>query len=166
MIHRLCMLALLLCTAGCLATVKHGPATDGGSGIRYYRAAPYLLVYSDSKGGLQWQVLYLPDQSRPMMAEPIVIGGRSEMTFEFRNGILAGSTAVGDTTEVPKAILAAVQAALPLIAGALEAPTTAPQVTVPAPYLYKILVRGSTVEFVGGQGDVDISVLVTAENSK
>lgn len=164
MIHRLLVLGLLLCTAGCLATVKHGPATDDGSGIRYYRAAPYLLVYSDAKGGLQWQVLYLPDQSRPMMAQPIVIGGRSEVTFEFRNGILAGSTAVGDTTEVPKAILAAVQAALPLIAGALEAPK-APPVTVPAPYLYKIVVRGNAVEFVGGQGDVDISVLVT-ENSK
>ena len=83
--------------SGCGGGVTHEPATDVGTGIRYYEPSPYLLIYSNARGGLKWQVVYLPDQTKLMMAKPHVIGGRSEMTLYFHNGMLAGSTEVGDT---------------------------------------------------------------------
>jgi hypothetical protein len=148
------MALVALLAFGCSAAVKYTPATDGGTGIRYYQSSPYLLVYSNGKGGLIWQILYLPDQTKMMMVEPKVIGGRSEMTLYFQNGVLTGSTELGDTTELPKAILAAVQSAIPLLAMTMEVQ----QPTVPAPYLYKIIVEGDKVRFVGGHGDCDIIV--------
>ena len=148
------MIGLWPCLFGCSTTVTHSAATESGIGIRYYQSSPYLLVYSDSKGGLRWQILYLPDQTKKMMVEPKVLGGRSELTMFFHNGILTGSSELGDTTEIPKAIVATVQSALPLIAAALAAPP--PQ--VPAPYLYKLVVKKDQLAFIGGQGDASITV--------
>ncbi len=135
----LCALGVVCMTslAGCVAWVTHSPvksdAGDAGEGIRYYQSSPYLLVYSDSKGGLKWQVLYLPDQTKKMMA---------------------------DTTELPKAVFAAVQSAASLLVKALEA--AAPK--VPAPYLYKIVVTGEDIKFIGGQGDTGIIVSIKEAN--
>jgi len=150
---RLVLPALLVC--GCSSNVTHEAATADGSGIRYYRSSPYLLVYSNGKGGLKWQILSLPDQTKLMMATPQVTGGRVEMTLYFQHGILAGSSEVGDTTELAKSVIAAVQAAIPLLAkaaAAVEPPT------IPAPYLYKIVVAGERVSFIGSQGDTGIKV--------
>jgi uncharacterized protein YceK len=142
-------------TSGCTANVIHTSATDCGTGIRYYQASPYLLIYTNSKGGLKWQILYLPDQTKKMMAEPKVIGGRSELTMYFQNGVLTSSTEIGDTTALPKAIIATIQSAVPLLA---KAAFSAPQPKVPAPYLYKIVVADGTIHFYGSQGDVPIIV--------
>jgi hypothetical protein len=131
-------------------------ATDDGKGIRYYQASPYLLINSNSKGGLQWRILYLPDQTKMMMAEPHVMGGRVEMAMFFHNGVLTGCNALGDTTELPKAVISAVQSAIPLLALAGALAAKPPE--VPAPYLYKIVVEGDGVKFIPGQGDVDIKV--------
>jgi len=149
--------------------------TDSGTGIRYYQSSPYLLVYSDSKGGLQWKILFLPDQTKKMMVTPKVRGGRSEMTLYFHNGILAVSTEVGDTTELPKALIAAAQSVAPLIAVASlsaakaarkkddkEEPKPKPPL-VPPPSLYKIVINGSNVEFIGGEGDAPIIVNIEEE---
>jgi hypothetical protein len=150
-----CLITFMACA--CSAHVAHKPAAPDSTGIRYYRASPYLLVYSNSKGGLKWQILYLPDQTKMMTAEPTVTGGRSEVTLYFRNGILAGSSELGDTTELPKAVLAAVQSVVPLLAlGLLEVKEN----KVPAPYLYKIIVEGDNVSFRGNQGDAGITVPV------
>jgi len=159
------ILALPLCFMGCAATVTHRPvaAADDDDGIRYYQASPYLLVYSDSKGGLQWRILYLPDQTKKMAVEPHVFGGRLELTLYFRNGILAGSAEVGDTTEMSKAVIAAVQAAIPLI-GMLGFDEKQTPPTVPAPELYKIVVEAQGVRFVGGRGDSDIVVTIKDGN--
>lgn len=149
----LALIALLV--FGCSASVKHMQATDSGTGIRYYQSSPYLLVNSNSKGGLQWRILYLPDQTKMMMAEPHVVGGRVEMAMFFHNGVLTGGNALGDTTELPKAVIAAVQSAIPLLGLAMMAATPP---TVPAPYLYKIVVVGDKVTFIGGHGDIGIKV--------
>jgi len=75
------------------------------------------------------------------------------MTLYFQNGVLASSSVVGDSTELPKAVIAAVQSAIPLLAAA------APQIEgFPAPYLYKMVVDGSNLVFIGGQGDTAIQV--------
>lgn len=150
-----------LFASGCVAWIDHSPvpdkaADDQASGIRYYRASPYLLVYTNSKGGLKWQILYLPDQSEKMQAEPVVFGGRSELTMYFQNGVLSSTTEIGDTTALPKAIIAAIQSALPLLAKA--AAFSAEKAQVPAPYLYKMVVKKGTIHFYGSQGDTSIIV--------
>jgi len=159
MFFKLLVSIIVVFSFGCTASITHTPVgeADIGTGIRYYQSSPYLLVYSDSKGGLQWQILFLPDQTKKMMVTPQVIGGRSEMTLYFNNGILAGSTEVGDTTELPKAVLAAVQSVVPLIANAA---IRAIPPTVPAPSLHKIVVNGSVVKFIGGPGDTPIVVTI------
>jgi hypothetical protein len=148
--HQLLVAATVLATCGCVSTVTHAPANaqDDSTGIRYYRSSPYLLIYSDNKGGLQWQILYLPDQSKLMTASPFVLGGRTEMTLFFNNGVLIGSSELGDTTELPKAIVAAVQAAVPLLLAAAGATPN----EVSSPYLYKVVVNGDSVQFYGHQG--------------
>lgn len=145
--------AAVLCA--CSAGVTYERATDDGTGIRYYEPSPYLLIYSNAKGGLKWQIVYLPDPTKLMMATPWVYGGRTEMTLYFHNGMLAGSTQVGDTTELAKSLVAAAQAALPLLAAAAAAPPT-----VPAPYIYKMVVNGDNVSFIGGEGAPGIKVPV------
>jgi hypothetical protein len=147
---------LSLLVAGCAANVTHELESSNSSGLRYYESAPYLLVYPNGKGGLVWQVLFLPDQSHVMVARPEVWGGRVQMAIKFQNGVLTNATTVGDTTVVPKAMIAAVQSALPLIAkAALEAP---PEHLFPAPSIYKIVVRDDTISFIGGPGDNGIKV--------
>jgi len=142
--------------ASCAANVTHQPETAQSTGIRYYESAPYLIVYSDGKGGLRWQIRYLPDQSRVMSATPTVIGGRTEMTLFFQNGVMSSVSVVADTTELPKAVIAAITSAIPLLAGAGPV-----QEGFPAPYLYKIVVEGSSVRFIGGQGKTHIQVPVS-----
>lgn len=154
--------ALCLLAAGCSATVTHEQATESGTGIRYYDSAPYLLIYSDGRGGLKWQIRYLPDQGHIMMATPTILGGHTEMTLYFQNGILASGSTLGDTTELPKAVIAAVQSALPLLA-ALEGPA---QNGFPAPYLYKLVVRDNELTFIGGQGDTSIQVPINQGQPK
>jgi len=144
----------LVILAGCSATVTHTRATSSSTGIRYYDSAPYLLVYSDGKGGLNWQVRYLPDQTQLMSVSPVVHGGHTEMTLYFQNGVLSSESAIGDTTEVPKAIIAAVQSVAPLLAlGVAEGPKKS---GFPAPFLYKIVVENETVTFIGGPGNTKI----------
>lgn len=154
------LLAPFVCGSlvACAANVIHTPAesSDTETGIRYYQTSPYLLIYSNSKGGLKWQIIYLPDQTKKMIVSPEIRGGRSELALYFQNGALSGTTEVGDTTALPKALLSAVQSAIPLLAKA--APPTGEPTLVPAPYLYKIVVEGGTIRFYGEQGDTMIRV--------
>ncbi len=147
LMYRAALLALALLLAGCAGFV-YAPETDKSDGIRYYESAPYLLIYSDGKGGLQWQIRYLPDQSHVMTVRPEVFAGRTEMTLYFKNGMLTGSSLMADSTDVPKAIIAAAQAAVPLlVSGIGEGPK---RKGFPAPYLYKIVVDANGVNFIGG----------------
>ncbi|WP_368624549.1 hypothetical protein [Paraburkholderia sp. BR14262] len=149
-------IAWACCLFGCSASISHHPVASDNieTGIRYYRNAPYLLVYSNGRGGLKWQILYLPDQLAKMAAQPKVVGGHSELTMYFQNGVLSNTIETGDTTAVPKALIAAVQSALPLISKTLAAESPA----FPGPYLYKIVVEGGTLKFYGGQAKATIQV--------
>lgn len=156
---RISSILLFAACVACSATVTYQRVADDATatGVRYYESAPYLLVYSDGKGGLKWQILYLPDQSHIMTASPEVRGGKTQMTLYFQNGTLGTSSTGGDTTTIPSAILAAAQAAVPVIAAALVA-EKAQSPEFPKPYLYKIVWNGTAVEFQGGQADVGIRV--------
>ena len=138
---------------GC-AWVEHVPLTKENDeeerGLRYFESSPYLLVHSDGKGGLVWRIVPLPDPTRLMTARPVQFFAKLESTMTFQNGVLVSSTDVADAAVVPKAIIAAAEKALPLL-GVLKAEGT--EDVVPAPHLYKIVVNGDQVTFVGGQGD-------------
>jgi hypothetical protein len=150
--------AQLLLVAGCTATVTYQREASNSAGIRYYESAPYVLVYSDGKGGLKWQILYLPDQSRVMTVTPEVRGGKTQMTLYFQNGVLGTSSTSGDSTTIPNAIIAAAQAAVPFLLAAVAEGQKQPG--FPPPYLYKVVVNGDDVTFIGGHGDTPIRVPV------
>ncbi|MDB6104573.1 MAG: hypothetical protein JWO52_4572 [Gammaproteobacteria bacterium] len=147
---------LLVVVSGCSATVTHERAKDSSTGIRYYENAPYLIIYSDGKGGLNWQIRYLPDQTKLMSVSPVVKLSHTEMNLYFQNGVLSSGSATGDSTEIPKAILAAVQSIAPLLAAGVLAGPEKP--AFPAPYIYKIVVNDVNVTFLGGPGDRKIQV--------
>jgi hypothetical protein len=154
------LFAVCCLVIGCVANVTHKLESADATGIRYYENSPYLIVYSDGKGGLRWQIRYLPDQSRLMTVKPTIFGSRAEMTLYFQNGVLTSASALGDSTEIPKAIIGAVEKAIPFFLAAVAA--AGPQQNgFPPPYLYKIVVDGENVTFIGGKGDSSIQVPIS-----
>lgn len=152
------------------------PQNNAPTGIPYYQSAPYLLIYSDGMGGLKWQLLSLPDQTKMMqvLPKPASIGGKTQLSLNFSYGTLSTAATGADSTQVPATILAAVQAAIPAIAAArvgetlLNAPAPpalASQVPphysagFPPPYLYKIVLEADgSIQFLGGPGNESIKV--------
>lgn len=151
--------------AKAVAAVKAAnAAADTGTGIRYLRASPYLLVNANGQGGLDWKILYIADPARKMSVEPYVRGASLDLTLTFRDGVLIGTSEKADATAVPKAILDAVEKILPSLAAAALEDTGAPKtVEVPAPHLFKIIVRGDTIEFRGDKGDAPVFVTVPSQ---
>ena len=150
------VMAITFCLAGC-AGVTHLP--DGGDkdhGIRYYRTAPYLLVHSDTRGGLVTKLLYLPDQTQVMSATPKSRLASIKTSLEFQDGVLTSASEEPDSTVMPGAILSAAETVLSLLAARME-----PGDKVPQPSLYKITVHGDRITFVGGEGDAPIRVRLT-----
>jgi hypothetical protein len=120
-------------------------------GFRYYQPAPFLLVYSDGKGGLISQIKFLPDTSRKMSVQPYAYLSSNESTLQFDAGMLTQAAAVVDETVVPTAALDALAKALGAAAkAALNAPTAPNEAAVPVPYLFKIVVVGDKVYLKGG----------------
>ena len=146
------------------AWVTHRPISEAedvnADGIRYYQASPYLFVHSDGRGGIVSEIIYLPDQTKKMVAKPFNLFAKVESTLEFNNGILKSSKDTLTADAVPKAIIEAVQKVAPLLA---MARAEIPEEEVPAPYLYKIVVTADAVQFYGGPGDVPIKVAVHEE---
>src|SRR5205085_9163184 len=106
------------CT-GC-ATVRHRPicgADDDAraSGIRYFRGASYVFVQPDGKGAGTWQVLYLPDRSKIMVADPVQFLSSVNSTLTFDNGVLVKTEDEADATVVPKAIIGVIEKLAPLV---------------------------------------------------
>lgn len=131
-------------------------------GIRYYRRSPYLLVYSDGKGGVVWNVLFLPDPTKKMAVDLEVLTSAFNTTLNFEDGTLKEFADDADATAVPKAVGAAIQQVLPALVKALFDEVNEPGKTkaqaFPAPHLYKIVVAGNTVSFRGGKGDIDVNL--------
>lgn len=160
---RLISLSVLICLQLACASIRHSPVSgdDKEVGIRYYESAPYLLVYSDSKGGIKTQILHLPDQTRLLSAHPKSKLASLKSTLKFQNGVLTSSEETIDTTAVPSAILDAVKTIVPSLIAAIEKRGD----EVPAPYLYKIVVYGEEVFFYGSQGGETIRVKLSATSA-
>ncbi len=137
-------------------------AADTGNGLRYYRSSPYVLVYTDTQGGIFWELHYLPDQTRKMAVDPFAFVAKLDSVLTFQDGMLSGVTQAGDATEAPKAILSAIQQAAPALAALAFDPTKPGEGwgEIPAPVLYKVVVRGGRVKFLGASGGVRPVVFV------
>src|SRR5262249_34910541 len=144
---------------GCATVTHHHIATDDDdlkdTGIRYYGTSPYLLVYSNGKGGIVTQLMFLPDPAKKMSASPKATLADVDATLDFDHGMLTSAKVTGDATAVPPAIAKAVEAIAPALLAALNETATEKELIVPAPHIYKVVVEGSTVSFLGGKGDVD-----------
>jgi hypothetical protein len=158
-------------TVTACATVTHhrvaGAADDrSDTGIRYLGTSPYLIAYSDGKGGIVTQVAYLPDPAKKMSAKPNTTLADVDSTLEFDRGVLTSSVSKGDATAVPMAIAKAVEAFAPSLLAAIARAGETKEYTIPAPYIFKIVVDGSDVYFTGGQGDQAIRITLLPQGAK
>lgn len=151
--RHICLLAIAL-LAACAGTVVKPvstPAQDAATnGIRYYEAAPFLLVYSDGKGNVISQIKFLPDVTTKRSIDPFAFLAQNETTLTFTNGVLSQSKTVVDETVVPKAIVSALEKIAVAAMAAADAPLGFNQVDVPLPRLYKIVITATDVVLEGG----------------
>ncbi|WP_397380467.1 hypothetical protein [Prosthecobacter sp.] len=136
-------LALLLSACAGLSGRSLTEEQDwSATGFRYYDSSPYLLVYTDNKGGLNSELKYMPDLTKKRQVKPYQFLASVEGSLTFEDGILTGAESNGDGTAVPKAVISALEkaakAAIALDAKlapeAKDADDLAPRV-----YLFKIV---------------------------
>ncbi len=139
-------------------------------GLRFYSPSPYLLVYSDGKGGVVWEIHHLPDPTKKMSAKPYNYLSTLEAKLTFDdNFVLTGTHEVSDALKVPTAILSQIAALAPTIAKALLNEASTKERTLPAPLLYKIVDENGSVRLLGGETDPDVvhvTVLSTTPAAK
>lgn len=156
-----------ICLFGSCASVRHTPVDANNDktndGIRYYNSSPYLLVYSNGKGGLVTQILFIADPTKKMSVKVNSFLSTAQTTMEFDNGVYKSAKNTIDATAFPQAIIKAVQAVGVELLSAANAPSNSSTASLPAPYLYRILINGNKVSFVGGKGNIDISVNIVKE---
>jgi len=148
-------------SVGCASTVyKHvNPGSDSGDGFRFYQSSPYLLVYTNGKGGIVTQILYISDPAKLMSAKPKNFLSKTSMTLEFENGVLNTSKTDVDATIVPSAIIKAAQSvATTFLAAANDPQKGNAERSMPAPQVYKIVVKGFKVFFIGSENKTEIKV--------
>lgn len=126
-------------------------------GFRYYQPSSYLLVYSDGKGGIVWEIHQLPDASKEMSARPYNYFSTLEAKLTFDDHYLLTAThELADSTVIPNKILSSIEALAPRIVETFVnklAPSGG--YTLPAPHLYKIVSRDGQVQLVGGRRTLD-----------
>lgn len=116
-------------------------------GFRYYDTSPFLLVYTDGKGGLKSELLYLPDSMKKRSIRPYAYGAKNDTTLKFDNGRLVGAKAVVDETAVPVAAISALEK----VATSLVKAANSGNDGIPPPYLYRIRFDGSNWTLSGRQ---------------
>lgn len=118
-------------------------------GIRFYQPSPYLLVYSDGKGGLSWEIHHLPDPAKKMSAKPYNYASTLEAKLTFDDHFrLTKTHEVADSTAIPVEVLTRIAELAPLLAANL--PKAENEHELPAPQLFKIVQAGGEVSLIGG----------------
>lgn len=150
----LCAVLIIAACAG--TTVQRVPDSKNAEidGIRYYQSAPFLLVFSNGKGNITSQLVYLPDTTRMMALDPYAFAASNDSTFKFTNGLLQEATTVVDETLVPKAIVTALGTAASTAFAAFNTPVDAGvPLEAPPPMLFRIVqLSNGTWALVGGPG--------------
>lgn len=119
---------------------------DGGSkdkGIRYYEPRPFILVHTDSKGGLTSKLIWLPDTRQIRTIRPYAVTAKNNATFTFSNGVLTQAKSVVDETAVPAAIIGALKSSAIAAANAALNDVKDDEQELPAPVLYAIDVNSA-----------------------
>lgn len=116
-------------------------------GFRYYDTSPFLLVYTDGKGGLKSELLYLPDTTKKRSIRPYAYGAKNDTTLKFENGRMVGAKSAVDETVLPMAAISALEK----LATSLAKAANAGNADIPPPYLYRIRFDGSNWTLSGGQ---------------
>jgi len=125
--------------AGC-ASIDSTQDPDGNkTGIRYYNSAPFILAYSDGKGGIEADLVFLPDTTRVLSLDATAFFAQNKTVMKFEQSILTTADTTADAAAVPKAIVeAAKTVATAAVAASANIPDEVTQYQVPAPYLYRI----------------------------
>jgi len=163
-----------ICLSGCAGLDVHRVTEDKDArGYRYYDTAMFLMVTPDGKGGVTSQILALPDTTHVNSARPYAFLASNNTTLSFSNGTLTEASLVGDETAVPNAFLDALtKGAVAGIAAADLPGGSQARTAIPAPYLFKITVNGTTVNLKGGQATgvggkpISINVNLVASGGK
>lgn len=153
--------------AACAGTIVRPVADDNtADGIRYYESAPFLLVYTDGRGGISSQLIYLPDVTNIRSIDPYAVLAKNETTITFSRGVLSQSKSVLDETIVPNAAITALETAANAALQAANDPTgSGRQVDLPLPRLYRIVIDShGRVSLRGGTAvSADNEVLETIQ---
>ena len=171
---RLAAILLATATLSACATVTHRHITDpnadaSSTGIRYYGTSPYIIAYSDGKGGVVVSdILHLPDPAKKMSAEATTQLAEVGATMEFDRGVLTSATATADATTVPTAVLKAIEKLAPALIAAMDDPAKrkADPFQIPGPSIYKIVVKGGEPYLVGGASETPIKVTLLPQDKE
>lgn len=120
-------------------------------GIRYYESAPFLLVYSDGKGGLVSKLLFLPDLTQKRTVDPYALLASNNTTLTFTNGVLTQGKTVVDETIVPKAVVGALEKAAGVALKAFNVAGGGASGNLPPPLLFKIILKNGSARLAGGK---------------
>ena len=145
------ILVLALGVTGCAGLEMRNIVSDTDDnialGFRYYDTSPFLLIYTDGKGGLKSEILYLPDSTKKHSIRPYSYGATNDATFTFKEGRLTGAKATVDETVLPVAAVSALEK----VATSLVKAANAGNEGIPGPYLFRIRKEGAEWKLTGGQ---------------
>jgi len=111
----------------------------------------YVLIYPDAKGGVVWQLIDLPDQTKLRAISPYNNVAQLDVTLAFSNGTLVSTSEQIDTTAVPRAAIQALAKIIPnaiaaLLAQAQPGAKGAVSYSLPSVQLYKVTMSHGVVE--------------------
>lgn len=137
-----------ICLTGCAGLDMRAPATQADAkGFRYFETSPFLLVYTDGKGGIVSKFLYLPDTTKLRSIYPYAYGAKNDVTLKFDKGRLVQAAATVDETIIPASVIAGLEKI-----AVSKAAANAGEAGIPAPYLFRIVSDGSgNWQLRGGQ---------------
>lgn len=122
-------------------------AETSSKGIRYYESSPFLLVYTDNKGGLTSKIIYLPDSTKLMSVRPVSILAKNDATLKFDKGLMTQTKAVVDETAIPSQVISSLGTVATSLIKAANASDGNKTYEVPPPYLFRIVISESNGAF-------------------
>lgn len=137
-------LLLNACAGMTVTKVASADEDKDARGVRYYGTSPYLLVHTDSDGGIVADLKYLPDLKKKMSAQPYNYLASNATTLQFDRGVLTGSSVEVDQTVVPAAAISVLKdlaIAAAKVGAGLRTSGTSGKPDAPFPVLFKIVVN-------------------------
>jgi hypothetical protein len=112
-------------------------ANAADEGIRYFDTSPFLLIYTDGKGGLVSKLLYLPDSTKLRSIKPYAYAAKNDTTLKFDHGRLSQAKSVVDETAIPTTVISGLEKVA--ISRAKANAANNGGTGIPAPYLFRIV---------------------------